>query len=185
MTPQQRYQQDLQRSDFFSDQAQVRAVVLLQDLYDRLVARENAEVSIWSRFRRLWCGSTEPEQGLYFWGGVGQGKTYLVDVFFDSLPMDNKLRVHFHHFMQRIHYELVEFAGEKNPLWLVADRIAKEARVICIDEFFVSDIADAMLLGELMKALFFRGVTLVATSNIAPKKLYEDGLQRTRFFAGY
>lgn len=181
MTPLQRYQRDLERPDFMADQAQAHAVALLQDLYDRLVAREHEASSLSSRIRRLWGGAVVPEQGLYFWGGVGRGKTYLVDTFFDSLPLQCKLRVHFHRFMQRVHQELTELAGEKNPLELVADRIAAEARVICFDEFFVSDIADAMLLGGLMEALFQRGVTLVATSNIEPKHLYRDGLQRARF----
>jgi len=181
MTPLQRYQHDLARPDFVADQAQAHAVSMLQDLYQRLVARETADQGLGSRLRRLWGAQQKPEQGLYFWGGVGRGKTYLVDTFFDSLPFERKLRVHFHRFMQRVHQELTELAGEKNPLELVADRIAGEARVICFDEFFVSDIADAMLLGGLMEALFHRGVSLVATSNIVPSELYKDGLQRSRF----
>ena len=181
ITPLQRYQQDLQRPDFMADQAQAHAVAMLQDLYDRIVAREAADVSVGARLRRLFGARVEPEKGLYFWGGVGRGKTYLVDTFFESLPIERKMRVHFHRFMQRVHHELTELAGEKNPLLLVADRIAAEARVMCFDEFFVSDIADAMLLGGLMEALFHRGVSLVATSNIVPKELYKDGLQRARF----
>ena len=181
MTPLQRYQHDLARPDFMADQAQAHAVAMLQDLYDRLLAREEAERGFGSRLRRLLGAQQTPERGLYFWGGVGRGKTYLVDTFFESLPFERKLRVHFHRFMQRVHQELTALAGEKNPLELVADRIASEARIICFDEFFVSDIADAMLLGGLMEALFQRGVSLVATSNIVPKELYKDGLQRARF----
>jgi len=181
MTPLQRYQHDLARPDFMADQAQAHAVAMLQDLYDRLLSREEAERGFGSRLRRLLGAQQIPERGLYFWGGVGRGKTYLVDTFFESLPFERKLRVHFHRFMQRVHQELTALAGEKNPLELVADRIASEARVICFDEFFVSDIADAMLLGGLMEALFQRGVSLVATSNIVPKELYKDGLQRARF----
>lgn len=180
-TPTERYQRDLDRPDFVADPAQAHAVSLLQDLHDRLVARESAGQTLGARLRRLWGGRIEPEQGLYFWGGVGRGKTYLVDTFFESLPFNNKLRVHFHRFMQRVHQDLTALAGEKNPLERVADRIADEARVICFDEFFVSDIADAMLLGGLMEALFARGISLVATSNIAPAELYRDGLQRARF----
>src|SRR5690606_10716771 len=112
---------------------------------------------------------------------VGRGKTYLMDNFFESLPFEQKMRVHFHRFMRRIHSELKLLGGKKNPLTLVADTISREARVICFDEFFVSDITDAMILGTLMEELFRRGVTLVATSNIAPDGLYKDGLQRARF----
>lgn len=130
------------------------------------------------RFRNV---PLEPEVGLYLWGGVGRGKTYLVDAFFDCLPFERKLRVHFHRFMQRVHHELAQLEGEKNPLENVADKLAEEARVICFDEFFVTDIGDAMILAGLLEALFARGVTLVATSNIEPAGLYENGLQRQRF----
>lgn len=181
-TPWQRYQTDLEREDFSHDPAQEEAVRLLQDLYDRMLAsganRERGLGGLLRRFRRR---HVEPEIGLYFWGGVGRGKTYLVDTFFDCLPFERKLRTHFHRFMQRVHAELAALEGEKNPLEIVADRLADEARVICFDEFFVTDIGDAMILGGLMEALFARGVTLVATSNIVPEKLYENGLQRQRF----
>jgi len=119
--------------------------------------------------------------GLYFWGGVGRGKTYLMDSFFESLPFQRKLRMHFHRFMLRVHRELRRHKGQRNPLRLVADGLADEARVLCFDEFFVSDIGDAMILAGLLEALFDRGVTLVATSNIQPDRLYENGLQRQRF----
>lgn len=181
LTPLERYHNDLERPDFVADTAQAHAVALLQDLHDRLIAREAREASRGARLKRLLGAKVVPERGLYFWGGVGRGKTYLVDTFFESLPITRKLRVHFHRFMQRVHDELTQLTGEKNPLDIVADRLAAEARVVCFDEFFVSDIADAMLLGSLMEALFARGVTLVATSNIEPKNLYKDGLQRGRF----
>jgi cell division protein ZapE len=112
---------------------------------------------------------------------VGRGKTLLVDSFFDCLPWPRKLRVHFHRFMQRVHGRLAAHSGAKNPLERVADEIADEALVLCFDEFFVSDIGDAMILAGLVEALFQRGVTLVATSNIPPSDLYRDGLQRARF----
>ena len=182
MTPLQRYQDDLQREDFSHDPAQEQAVLLLQDLFDRLLARRGERSGgLLGWLRKLRGDVEEPEMGLYFWGGVGRGKTYLVDAFFECLPMRRKMRIHFHRFMQRVHMELGRLEGEKNPLEIVADRLAEEARVICFDEFFVTDIGDAMILGGLMEGLFARGVTLVATSNIEPGNLYENGLQRQRF----
>jgi len=181
-TPMERYRADLLREGFSHDPAQEQIVAMLQSLYDRLVSRESAVSGGLRGFiRRIRGEAAEPEIGLYLWGGVGRGKTYLVDNFFDSLPCERKIRVHFHRFMQRVHSELTALEGEKNPLEAVADRLAAEAVVICFDEFFVTDIADAMILGGLMEALFERGVTLVATSNIVPSRLYENGLQRQRF----
>ena len=120
-------------------------------------------------------------RGLYLWGGVGRGKTYLMDLFHESLPFEDKERLHFHRFMQRVHGDLRALVGRSDPLDVVADRFAAEARVICFDEFFVSDIGDAMILAGLLRGLFERGVTMVATSNIVPSRLYENGLQRRRF----
>ncbi len=122
-----------------------------------------------------------PERGLYIWGGVGRGKTMLMDLFYDCLPVDRRLRMHFHRFMRRVHDGLKRWAGTPDPLTKVADEFADEADILCFDEFFVSDIGDAMILAELMAALFERGVTLIATSNVAPDALYENGLQRRRF----
>lgn len=182
MTPWERYQQDLQRPDFMKDPAQEDAVRRLQALYDKLVDAENKRTRALTKFRlKIRKGREDPVKGLYFWGGVGRGKTYLMDTFYESLPFDRKMRVHFHRFMQRVHSELKSLKGEKNPLELVAARFASEARVICFDEFFVSDIGDAMILATLMDGLFGRGVTLVCTSNIVPDGLYKDGLQRARF----
>ena len=169
---------------FSVDPAQQLAVEKLQDLYDRLVAdwrRPNRGLSrlFASFFRRR--DRISVQTGLYFWGGVGRGKTYLMDNFYDSLPFDHKMRAHFHRFMRRVHGDLKQLDGVKNPLEKVADRIAAEARVLCFDEFFVSDITDAMILGTLLELLFRRGVTLVATSNIVPDDLYQNGLQRSRF----
>lgn len=178
MTPLERYQEDLKRPDFFRDAAQENAVKHLQRLYDDLIAEapKQSRLSI-----MLGRKNIQPIKGLYFWGGVGRGKTYLVDTFFDSLPFEQKMRTHFHRFMKRVHDELRSLAGEKNPLVIVAKRFADEARVICFDEFFVSDITDAMILAGLLEELFRNGVTLVATSNIVPDGLYKDGLQRARF----
>ncbi|WP_105103183.1 cell division protein ZapE [Microbulbifer pacificus] len=182
LTPMARYQRDLQRPDFVADPAQKAAVAELQDLYERLMAAGGREQGVFGRLRRLFrARERRPETGVYFWGGVGRGKTYLMDAFFEALPFEQKQRTHFHRFMRDVHRQLKTLAGEKNPLEKVADRIASRARVLCFDEFFVSDITDAMILANLLQALFERGVTLVATSNIVPQGLYKDGLQRARF----
>ncbi|ALZ77858.1 cell division protein ZapE [Rheinheimera sp. F8] len=180
MTPQQKYQLDLQRPDFQFDAAQQHAVLQLQRLYDDFVSHAPKKITI---FNKLLGKKPEsnPLKGLYFWGGVGRGKTYLVDTFFECLPGNRKLRVHFHRFMHKVHDELKALAGEPNPLEKVADHFKRDVDIICFDEFFVSDITDAMILGTLMQALFARGITLVATSNIEPDGLYRNGLQRARF----
>ena len=182
MTPGERHALNLQRDGFHDDAAQAVAVARLDDLALRLAAPPPAP-SVGDRLRSVFGGprALEPVRGLYMYGGVGRGKTYLMDLFFECLPFEQKLRMHFHRFMRRAHDELRRLAGERDPLQGAADAIAAEARVICFDEFFVSDITDAMILGELLAALFGRGVTLVATSNVAPRDLYRDGLQRRRF----
>ncbi|WP_412522099.1 cell division protein ZapE [Shewanella algae] len=176
LTPWQHYQQDLTREDFSHDPAQEQAVKALQRVYDEL---QRPQKSGW----RNWFSREKNSkvQGLYLWGGVGRGKTYLMDTFFDALPGEQKLRAHFHRFMHRIHRELDELKGTQDPLLVIAKQMAQQYRVICFDEFFVSDITDAMLLGTLFEALFKEGVVLVATSNIVPDDLYKNGLQRARF----
>jgi cell division protein ZapE len=182
MTPLQKYQQDLQSDDFKYDVAQENAVKELQRLFDELTQPERKltwRIKVKAAFGK---GMQKPSiQGLYFWGGVGRGKTYLVDTFYDCLPFERKMRIHFHRFMHRVHAELKTLGGQSNPLKIVAERFAEEARIICFDEFFVSDITDAMILGTLMEELFGRGIVLVATSNIIPDDLYRNGLQRARF----
>lgn len=179
-TPLEKYQQDLKRDDFQKDPAQQDAVERLDDLYHRLVKRHKQAHSLMARFTSLFT-APKPEQGLYFWGGVGRGKTYLVDTFYDCLPFKEKKRLHFHRFMHDVHHQLKHYKGESNPLDKIADKMASDILIICFDEFFVSDITDAMILGGLFEALFSRGVALVATSNIPPEKLYWNGLQRERF----
>lgn len=182
LSPIARYQKDLQRPEFLPDSAQQMAVEKLQLLYDQLIARQGQKVGVFTRLSSLFSSSSvEPVRGLYFWGGVGRGKTYLMDNFYESLPFERKMRAHFYRFMKRVHQELASLNNEKDPLEIVADRIAQEAIVICFDEFFVSDITDAMILANLLDGLFRRGVTLVITSNIVPDGLYKDGLQRARF----
>jgi cell division protein ZapE len=182
LTPWQKYQIDLQNPEFLYDSAQENAVKELQRLFDELTHPEQKRtwrVKLQSRFGK---GMRKPSiQGLYFWGGVGRGKTYLVDTFYECLPFKRKMRIHFHRFMHRVHQELKTLEGQPDPLKTIAKTFAKEAKVICFDEFFVSDITDAMILGTLMEELFGYGIVLVATSNIVPDDLYRNGLQRARF----
>lgn len=178
MTPGERYAADLARGLVVPDPAQAAVVPLLDDLARRLAAPRPRPGLLARLLRQEEAG---PERGLYLWGGVGRGKTYLMDLFHDCLPFEDRLRMHFYRFMRRVHDEQKSLAGRSDPLQEVAERLAGEARVICFDEFFVSDIADAMILGELFAALFARGVSLVATSNVPPRELYRDGLQRRNF----
>ncbi|UJF19091.1 AFG1 family ATPase [Vibrio sp. SS-MA-C1-2] len=187
MTPLQQYQQDLLRDDFYYDAAQENAVKALDKLYQNIInfepKAENKKF-IPHLLNSLFLSKKQTDKivkGLYLYGGVGQGKTYIVDIFFHSLPTERKLRIHFHRFMLMIHQELNQRQGSIDPLESVADEFAKQYDVLCFDEFFVSDITDAMLLGTLLQALFSRGVILVATSNIEPDNLYRNGLQRARF----
>lgn len=180
MTPLQKYQQDLARDDFQYDAAQEFAVKQLQRLFEDFVSNQPAKPSLLQKLLGN-ADTSRPLTGLYFWGGVGRGKTYLVDTFYDCLPTTRKIRIHFHRFMHRVHEELKQLKGVSDPLEKVADSFKQEADILCFDEFFVSDITDAMILGTLMQALFARGITLVATSNIEPDGLYRNGLQRARF----
>lgn len=184
MTPLQQYQKDIAKHGFQRDEAQYQAVVALDKLYHAIVEFQSAPVPQLSKWQKLMgkkIDMPEPPKGLYFWGGVGRGKTYLMDAFFDALPTQRKMRVHFHRFMYRVHDELKLLGDVENPLAKVADKFKEEADVVCFDEFFVSDITDAMILATLLQEMFKRQMILVATSNIEPQNLYRNGLQRARF----
>ena len=177
-----RYQQNIEAQGYQEDASQKAAIERLQRLSDELQKQANTSKHAgWLKSFFMSKSVCEPVTGVYLWGGVGRGKTYIMDIFYECLPFENKMRAHFHRFMRRVHSELKLLESEKNPLEKVADRLSDEARVICFDEFFVSDITDAMILANLLKALFERGVALVATSNIVPDRLYENGLQRSAF----
>lgn len=180
MTPIQRYKSDIDEGRIVPDPAQAAVVNRTQALYDDLVAAYPAG-RIGRFFTQFSPRKGRKVTGLYLWGNVGSGKTYIVDTLYDCLPFENKLRVHFHRYMQWVHAELKWTPDVEAPLRLVADKLARDTGVICFDEFHVSDITDAMLLGGLLRELFERGVTLVATSNEQPDRLYRGGLQRERF----
>jgi cell division protein ZapE len=178
-TPLQHYRTDLKREDFIYDVAQEQAIKCIQLVYDDLVKVNRPAVH---RLRdKIFKPKKTTIEGLYLWGQVGRGKTYLIDKFYDCLPFPQKTRLHYHRFMQQIHQELRSLRDMQNPLTLIAQRFARNNLILCLDEFFVSDITDAMLLGGLLDALFKEGVTLVATSNVHPDDLYKGGLQRDRF----
>ncbi|MGJ8581890.1 MAG: cell division protein ZapE [Psychromonas sp.] len=184
MTPLARYQEDLLKPSFFADSSQLQAITMLQRLYEELTDKKVAKPAKPSFFQRLLKSTTvQPKniKGLYFYGGVGRGKTYLVDLFYDSLESPRKKRLHFHHFMLQVHKKLTQLQGQVDPLKEIAKQFANETDIICFDEFFVEDITDAMILAGMFEALFSEGVILVATSNIHPEHLYRNGLQRARF----
>lgn len=174
--PSARYAQGVADRQWQDDPAQQAVLASLDRIHAELV--QAGPLPFW---QRLLGAKPEPIRGLYLYGSVGRGKTFLMDLFFDDLPIEAKRRVHFHRFMQDIHVQLRTLSGQSDPLKTVAERIASEARVLCLDEFFVLDIGDAMILGNLLKALFANGVCLLTTSNTAPADLYRNGLQRERF----
>ncbi len=171
------YEESLAKRGFVSDPAQWRAVERLQRLYEEwsaYKARRNTAL------KRLLVHPELPK-GVYLWGPVGRGKSFLMDAFYRCVPLVRKRRVHFHHFMREIHRELDELRGTEDPLAALAQRTARRHRLICFDEFHVSDIADAMILGRFLEQVMDRGVEFVMTSNYHPDALYPNGLQRERF----
>ena len=180
MTVREAYENSLRREGHERDAGQEQIVAHLADLQQRL--QRQRPKSGWRRLlSRVSAAGVPGETGLYIWGGVGRGKTFLMDLFFETLELENKRRIHFHRMMHSVHERLRDLDDVADPLDQVAAAIARDARVLCFDEFFVSDIGDAMILGRLLEGLFARGVTLVATSNSSPGELYKDGLQRQRF----
>jgi cell division protein ZapE len=174
------YRRRVEKGELAADSAQARAVEALERLY-RDLQRRPSQRGLRQRLAKLAGKPREPVRGLYLWGSVGRGKTLLMDLFYNALPFAEKRRQHFHRFMAHVHDRLRQHRDVENPLEVVAEEIAADTRVICFDEFAVTDIADAMLLGGLLAGLFARGVTLAATSNIVPDQLYSGGLQRQRF----
>lgn len=163
------YQEKIQSGQLESVPQQEAVVIYLAEVQKRLRRRQ--------KLSALWRW---PVRGLYLWGGVGIGKTMLMDCFYETLAMP-KLRLHFHAFMHHLHQQLNAAQGQANPLTRIGKQLAKQYAVICFDEFLVTNVADAMILAELFKALFKGGVCLVTTANLPPERLYENGLQRQRF----
>jgi cell division protein ZapE len=172
----ERYAHELQRRGFREDPAQRAAVDRLQRMYDEAVAYKRRRSN---RLKKL-INRPDPPRGVWLWGGVGRGKSFLMDVFYDAVPLVRKTRIHFHEFMRGVHRELRELRHTADPLDEVARRIARRYRLICFDEFHVSDIADAMILERLLRGLFEQQVTFVMTSNYRPDDLYPEGLHRDR-----
>jgi len=164
--PLKRYQVIITDGSVSDDPAQHTALTTLDNLHQQLAQAQDTDVQL---------------QGLYLWGKVGRGKTFLMDLFVSCVEPEHCLRLHFHHFMQSVHQQLRDIEGQADPLKIIATKLSKQYKILCFDEFFVTDIGDAMLLGSLMRYLFERKVIFVATSNIAPDRLYWDGLQRSRF----
>src|SRR3954470_13927852 len=171
------YEEHLGKRGFVDDPAQRRAVERLQRLYEEWSAYKKKRSNA---LTRLLVHPVLPK-GVYLWGPVGRGKSFLMDAFFLCVPLVRKRRVHFHHFMREIHRELDELRGTEDPIAAVAERTAERYRLICFDEFHVSDIADAMILGRFLEQAMARGVEFVMTSNYHPDQLYSSGLQRERF----
>ena len=178
MTPLERYEADLQQPNFMADPLQRQAVAHTQRLYEELLTIQIQKPGM---LARLFRNKPQYTKGLYFMGGTGRGKTYLLDCFYESLPFHEKYRVHFHRFMLEIHERLKQLPPSPDPLQVIGAELARHYRILCLDEFHVHDIGDAMIMAGLLQALFEHGLTLAVTSNIPIRELYKNGLQRERF----
>lgn len=179
------YLKSIEKGELRLDPEQKQVMEELQTIYANILQQEkksNQKKSLLSLFTsRSSASKAGSVKGLYLYGGVGRGKTHLVDFFFDRLPIEKKMRLHFHRFMQIVHEELAKLDSVERPLERVAKIFTNKAKVLCFDEFHVIDITDAMLLGHLLDHLFANGLVLVTTSNFHPDDLYKNGLQRDRF----
>lgn len=175
------YQESLETHGFTSDPAQEKIVAELQRIQTALIIKENRETTLFHQLRQAITGNKKPVTGLYLWGDVGRGKTWLMNLFMNSLPSEKKIRLHFHHFMIGVHEKLASQSNQKDPLKIIAREFSRRYLVLCLDEFIVTNITDAMLLSGLLDEMFKNGVTLIATSNRIPDDLYKNGLQRERF----
>ena len=180
MDPIRQYQLDLETRGFLPQPCQAQAVERIQQLSAQLVQQVESDLRC-QRWWYCWLRQRPNIQGLYLWGDVGRGKTYLMDLLYSALPFRKKMRIHYHEFMLSIHNALAKLPKQPNPLIRIAQDIADQAYVVCLDEFHVLDITDAMLLSGLLQALFDQHVTLVTTANQPPGDLYEEGLQRSAF----
>lgn len=171
----------MHHSGFYQDIAQQHAILLLDNLSAQLQPVEQGLISKISGIVARFSSHSSKAKGLYFWGGVGRGKTFLMDIFFETLPIKQKKRVHFHKFMKQIHDELTLEKKGLDPLRKIASKVVENSKVLCLDEFVITDIGDAMLIGRLLSILFEQGTILVTTSNTPPDDLYKDGLQRANF----
>ena len=186
LTPAGLYRRSIDLGELMPDVAQAAVIDRLDQLFERAMKRQTPSSGLVKDVLVKWLGLSSSNvagsvRGLYIWGGVGRGKTMMMDMFCSALPPERRQRMHFHRFMRRVQDALGRYSGQANPLLKVADEIAADGDILCFDEFFVSDIGDAMILGEVMTALFQRGVSLIATSNVEPVNLYKNGLQRSRF----
>lgn len=177
VSPKEWYLSVCEKSGFVCDAGQLAALDELEAPWQQMLEFKTRR----DQFLGRSLLSPSAPQGIYLWGGVGRGKTFLMDGFYRCVPYRRKRRLHFHHFMLEVHHEMKQLAGEDDPLLALADKIERSTRLLCLDEFHVDDIADAMILGRLLEALFARGVVLLTTSNYAPDALYPNGLQRLNF----
>lgn len=176
------YHKACQESGYSEDPLQRQAITSLQRIIDEVSSVSRLKQSIWHRlFRRIVNSEQQRVKGLYLWGGTGRGKTWLMHLFYQSLPIKEKMTIHFHAFMTEVHEKLSLMGKQKNPLCKLAAEYAQKTRVICLDEFIVTNITDAMILYGLLDSLYFHGVVIIMTSNRVPDDLYKNGLQRERF----